>query len=396
MIRPIHLPPARPLKLTSGLIHTPRGILSPCHKDKRLKGDAVVRTCIPTFERSVFSPVVVQEAHGNKSRALNSKKRFAISSGVDMSNLGGDQDHRVYRFYEARTSVGKGGIWDPHQRKYYYVDIQGKSLHILTLSGSEVQREDYDVGISVGAMALIEGGWGLVMAVRDGFGIWDFSKKKLELVATPYGVNSGWRMNDGACDSKGRFWAGRLFDTDETKPGQIYRLENDGKTATPVIDGICCTNGVLWSPDNTLMYVGDSTNKKIFVWDYDEESGTPSNKRLLIDTSKIFHGVPDGATIDQEGYLWTCFFDGHKMARISPDGTVDRVYDLPVKRPTQPCWYGDKLDTLLITSASKDVNITNCPESGNILKVHVGVQGQLKAKYKLKSRSDRVASPGSS
>ncbi|KAG6544949.1 hypothetical protein Mapa_013641 [Marchantia paleacea] len=327
------------------------------------------------------------------SKRCSRRVKITISSRVmNSASESGDQDHRVYIFFEARTIVGKGGIWDPSTNKYYYIDITGKSLHILTL-GATIQKEDFDVGMQVGAMALIEGGCGLVMAVRDGFGIWDFSKKKLELVATPYGVDSGWRMNDGACDSRGRFWAGRLFDTDETKPGQIYRLENDGKTATPVIDGICCTNGVLWSPDNTLMYCGDSTYKKIYVWDYDEESGTPSNKRLLIDTSKIFHGVPDGATIDKEGFLWTCFFDGHKMARISPDGTVDRVYDLPVKRPTQPCWFGDKLDTLLITSASKDVNIANCPESGNILKIHVGVEGQLKAKYKLKTKSGRQ--PGS-
>lgn len=122
--------------------------------------------------------------------------------------------------------------------------------------------------------------------------------------------------------------------------------------------------------------------KKIFLWDYDEESGTVRNKRLFMDTRPVFDGVPDGATIDLEGFLWVCFYDGHKMVRISPSGKVDRVYDLPVRRPTQPIWFGDYLDELLITSAGKGVNLTDCPESGNILRVKAGVHGDLKAKFK--------------
>ncbi|BBN10019.1 hypothetical protein MPTK1_5g00240 [Marchantia polymorpha subsp. ruderalis] len=294
-----------------------------------------------------------------------------------------DESHEVYRFYSAHAEVAKSGIWDPQNHKYYYCDITQGSFHILDLI--DMSREDYSVGLKIGAMALIEGGTGLVMAVRDGFGIWDFATKKFELVATPYGINSGWRMNDGNVDSKGRFWAGRLFDTDETKPGMIYRLELDGKTATPVIDGICCTNGVLWSPDNKRMYCGDSTHKKIYVWDYEEESGTPSNQRLFFDTASYFSGVPDGANIDSDGYLWVCFYDGNHLVRISPDAKVDRVYNMPVKRPTQPVWFGENMDELLVTSASKDVNRNMWPESGNILKLHAGVQGQLKNKYRLAS-----------
>lgn len=177
------------------------------------------------------------------------RRRLLLKEAARMS---GEGSHQVYRFYEAQAEVGKGGIWDPDNGLYYYIDIAGKTLHVLRIP--DFYREDYDVGTQVGAMALIEGGWGLVMAVQDGFGIWDFEKKQLDMVATPYGIDSGWRMNDGACDSRGRFWAGRLFMADETQPGEIYRLESDGTTVTSMIQGICCTNGVLWSPDNTLMY----------------------------------------------------------------------------------------------------------------------------------------------
>lgn len=128
--------------------------------------------------------------------------------------------------------------------------------------------------------------------------------------------------------------------------------------------------------------------KKIFVWDYDEESGTPSNQRLFLDTAPLFpEGVPDGANIDDEGYLWTCIFDGHKIIRISPDAKVVKEIEMPVKRPTQPCWYGKNLDEFLVTSASLDVNMTEWPLSGHIFWLKPGAKGQLKRKFKMHKKS---------
>jgi len=293
--------------------------------------------------------------------------------------VGPSCDPQITTFYEAGAIVGKGGIWDPHTQNYYYTDIQAKTIHKLHVPTRE--RKDYNVGFQVGAMALINGGEGLVLAYEDGFAKWSFKEEKFTVLANPYGINSGWRMNDGACDSKGRFWAGRLFKTDESKPGEIYRLETDGKTATKVIDNICCTNGVLWSPDNKRMYCSDSTLKKIFVWDFDEESGTPSNRRLFLDTAPLFPGVPDGATIDNEGFLWVCFFDGQQLVRISPEAKPVCSIAMPVKRPTQPSWYGDNLDEFLVTSASLGVDLNEFPLSGHILHLVPGAQGRLKAKY---------------
>ena len=129
-------------------------------------------------------------------------------------------------------------------------------------------------------------------------------------------------------------------------------------------------------------YCGDSTHKKIFVWDYDEESGKPSNRRLFLDTAPLFAGVPDGATIDNQGYLWVCFFDGQKLVRISPQGKPVCIIDMPVKRPTQPSWYGHNLDELLVTSCSLGVDVNQWPLSGHIFHLSPGAQGQLKAKYR--------------
>lgn len=129
-------------------------------------------------------------------------------------------------------------------------------------------------------------------------------------------------------------------------------------------------------------YCGDSSLKKIFVWDYDEESGTPSNRRLFLDTAPLFEGVPDGATIDNEGFLWVCFFDGEKLVRISPEAEPVCTIVMPVKRPTQPSWFGDNLDEFLVTSASYKVDMNEWPLSGHVFHVDSpGARGHLKAKY---------------
>jgi len=117
------------------------------------------------------------------------------------------------------------------------------------------------------------------------------------------------------------------------------------------------------------------------VWDYEEESGTPTNRRLFLDTEPLFAGVPDGANIDNEGFLWVCFYDGHKLVRISPEAKPVLAIDMPVKRPTQPAWYGENLDQFLVTSASSGVDMNEWPLSGDIFHLSPGAQGRLKAQY---------------
>ena len=63
-------------------------------------------------------------------------------------------------------------------------------------------------------------------------------------------------------------------------------------------------------------------------------------------------GVPDGMTVDAEGFLWNAHWDGWRVTRYAPDGRIDRVITLPVPRPTAPAFGGEDLTTLYITSAT--------------------------------------------
>jgi sugar lactone lactonase YvrE len=100
------------------------------------------------------------------------------------------------------------------------------------------------------------------------------------------------------------------------------------------------------------MYMADSQDKKIYVYDFDAESGNISNKRLFLDTSIPYPTYsPDGACMDSEGYLWWAFWNGSKVVRIAPDATIVEEIGIPALRPTAPCFCGKDLTSLFITSS---------------------------------------------
>ena len=57
--------------------------------------------------------------------------------------------------------------------------------------------------------------------------------------------------------------------------------------------------------------------------------------------------------MDAEGFLWNAqVYDG-KMVRYAPDGSVDRVIEMPVKKVTSAMFGGPNLDILYVTSMAK-------------------------------------------
>ena len=68
---------------------------------------------------------------------------------------------------------------------------------------------------------------------------------------------AGTRMNDGACDPQGRFWAGTLADDHHARRRRALPARPDGRIEL-VLDGLTISNGLGWSPDGGTMYLVDS------------------------------------------------------------------------------------------------------------------------------------------
>ena len=134
----------------------------------------------------------------------------------------------------------------------------------------------------------------------------------------------------------------------KARRGVLYRVDCDG-AVTILEDGIGIPNTLAWSPDLKRFYFADSLRGQIYVYNFDVLAGEISNKRLYFEDTDL--GIPDGSAMDIDGCLWNARWDGSVILRITPSGTIDRVVQLPVPRPTSCIFGGRNLDTLYVTSA---------------------------------------------
>ena len=280
----------------------------------------------------------------------------------------------------SRNKLGEGSLWDPDEQVLYWVDIRNNSYSRLDpVSGLQ---DTYDVGVPIGVLAVRTRG-GLVMATKNGFAFWDPKTRQLEYIKNPEQGKPYMRFNDGAVDSRGRFWAGSMSEAENPQPeGVLYRLDPD--LSIHVMEtGLSISNGIGWSPDDRTMYLTDSTPKIIYAYDFDAETGNISNRRVFVDAAKESYD-PDGLRVDSQGYVWSVCWNGAKVLRYSPEGKLDRAIEVPALRPTSCAFGGPDLTDLYITS-SRDAltqeQLENYPSSGDLFRLRMDIKGMQQYKF---------------
>lgn len=274
---------------------------------------------------------------------------------------------------DAHAVLGEGPIWNPVTERLVWVDIMRSEVHEfdpITNIDSVIQ-----IGRHVGTVVPRQCG-GLVCAVDDGFVAVDDDGQVTRLAHVEADIPTN-RMNDGKCDSSGRLWAGTMpYDTVSPGVGALYRLDPDLSVHT-MLRGITVSNGISWSLDDTLMYYIDSPTRHVDVFDFDADLGTISNRRVLIDmTGEI--GIPDGMTVDAEGYLWVAIAGGGQVRRYAPDGRRDRVIKFPVSLTSACAFGGPHLTDLYVTSISLSLSshdLEKQPHAGGLFRTRPGPRG---------------------
>jgi sugar lactone lactonase YvrE len=254
---------------------------------------------------------------------------------------------------ECRNHLGEGPVWDVEEGCLYWLDGTGRRVgnpSIWRLDPVTGRTQNWSLAHDVGALAIRRDG-GAVLALADGFYFFDFGSGRLDLIAHVEVDQPRSRLNDGKCDRRGRFFAGGMDDREELPICGLWRLDTD-LSVMKVDQGIICTNGPCWSPDNRTFYLADTFKGEYWAYDYDLAGGTVANKRL-------FHafgddaGVADGSTIDEEGCLWNAQLISGELVRYTPDGTVERRIGMPVRNITSVMFGGDGLDELYVTSMAR-------------------------------------------
>ena len=280
---------------------------------------------------------------------------------------------------DTRSELAEGPVWHPGESRLYWVNIKAREIHRFDPATGE--DETWQAPTDVGSLGIRRKG-GLVVALKTGFFFFE-APNKFRAVAEPKSELADNRFNDGKTDRQGRFWAGTLYDPDESKPsGSLYRLDTN-LTCKRIVDDIYASNGLAFSPDSRTMYYADSRRRTVWAWDFDSDDGSVSNRRVFI-ALHAAEGGPDGAAVDNDGCYWLTQPPAGRVVRYTPRGKIDRVIEMPVSQPTCVAFGGPKLDTLFITTATYKMpadKLEQEPLAGALFAIQPGIGGPADAYF---------------
>jgi sugar lactone lactonase YvrE len=304
-----------------------------------------------------------------------------IMSSVFLNAFRPSDDLSAELVLDAKAMLGEGSIWHPEENKLYWVDIEGKALHIYDPVSNEDKQ--FPVNARIGTVVPVQGG-GALVALQNGIYKMNTKTGKLSFVNNPLPDTTNLRFNDGKCDPAGRFWVGTMALDSRRKGGVLYRMDKD-KSIHQVLDSVSISNGIVWTADKKTMYYNDTPTGTIQAFDYDDKTGTITNRRVAVRIPRG-NGAPDGMTIDADGNLWVALWGGGIVGKFNPvSGELLQKVKVPAPNVSSCAFGGKNLETLYITTARAWVNadkLKEFPLSGGLFLVKPGVRGVPAEFYK--------------
>jgi len=274
---------------------------------------------------------------------------------------------------------GEGIVWHAAHRAVYWADINRFLIHRLNLADSCVRTWLFEEPVT--ALSLTDSDDVLAVVLGSRVILWEpFTEVRRDSLFHL----DGWptvRLNDARSDPRGSLWVGSMRNNVNAdgsagevggRDGVLIRLDPDGRH-TCYRERIGISNTLAWSPDRHHFYFGDTLANVIWAYDYDPSTGAISNEHPFF--QGFSRGLPDGSTVDSEGYLWNCRFNGNCIVRVTPDGKIDRLVEMPVKNITTCTFGGTDLKTLFVTTASAEAPPGD-RLAGSLFSIQTNVTGQ--------------------
>jgi sugar lactone lactonase YvrE len=266
-------------------------------------------------------------------------------------------------FNDRVCELGEAPLWCADADALYWVDAFVGRIHRAGVAAAAA--DEWPTPSCVAALALHSSG-GIVAGLKSGIHVLDVVTGALAFALDPEHDLPGNRYNDCTVDARGRLWIGSLDDTGVAGRGSLYRIAPDGAWTT-MVAGVSLSNGLGFSPDQRRLYHTDTAAQAIFAYDWDLETGTLGPRALFAADDDC---APDGLAVDVEGGVWSAKWNGGRVVRYLPDGTVDRVIELPVANPTSVAFGGPGFDRLFITTASIESGPDDLRNGAGLVFVH--------------------------
>jgi sugar lactone lactonase YvrE len=244
-------------------------------------------------------------------------------------------------------ACGEGIVWEQETQSIYWSDINRFLIHRYVVKDRTLRTWFFSEPVTTVMLTSRPGT--LALTLGSGLALW---QPESERPPDPMFSLPGWpfvRCNDAGVDPAGTLWLGSMRNNVGAdgssaeaggRDGVLYRVHGNGTSSEQRRD-LGISNTLLWSPDRSRFYFGDSLENCIWSWDYNLKDQTIRGEK------PFFHGfdrgLPDGSAIDTDGYIWNCRYDGGCIVRVAPDGTIDRVIEMPVSRPTNCTFAGSVL-----------------------------------------------------
>jgi sugar lactone lactonase YvrE len=288
-------------------------------------------------------------------------------------------------------ALGESPFWHPREQRLYWVDILARKVRRFDPASGA--RDEWVLPQEPGCIAAAAGG-GLVLGLRDGvYRARSWGGPLEPVVRFQHAAHS--RFNDGKADPLGRFWAGTYYEPKDARKADLYSIDcrpDNGNGGKPLVElkatNVMNSNGLAWSPDGRTLYWSDTAGHVIHAWDWDAWGNGMRHHRFFHrfegkpagwqPGQPGYGGRPDGAAVDVQGHYWCALFEGGRLLRLAPDGTVAAEFALPLRCPTMPCFGGPDGRTLFLTSARHGrppEELAGHPHSGCVLAARVDVPG---------------------
>jgi D-xylono/L-arabinono-1,4-lactonase len=249
----------------------------------------------------------------------------------------------------------------------YWSDIPAGRL--FRYDPSTGMHEQCYQGRPVGGFTIQADGSLLLFMDRGTIALW--RDGVLTEIVSEIAVERESRFNDVIADPHGRVFCGTMS-TDKSM-GRLYRLDLDGSLVL-LLEGVSCSNGMAFTLDHKGFYYTDSIAREIYFFDYDIKDGSIGNRRIFARFEEA-DGMPDGATLDSKGRLWSALWNGAAIVRLHDDGSVAERISLPTQKVSSLTFAGDDFTDIYVTTAGGNSPQEGDTAAGALFRVNADIPG---------------------